>query len=69
MIRFAIYAKITSNPKMKFGPLFRNRRTYKTEKSAKGVLRKQEEYSPELTLKVVPVKVHKCHECGTELIK
>lgn len=57
MRRFLIEARFANVPKMKWGGLFKNRRTYKNLKSVKAAIRKQKEYRPDLELRYKEVEV------------
>lgn len=63
MKRFEIYANFRFKPRKKFMPLWKDRRTYKTDAYATKVMREQSHYYPELRFRVVEVEIHECPEC------
>lgn len=63
MKRYVILARFVKVPKMKWGNLFKDHRSYKTEKYAKAVIRKQEDYRPDLDFKIKPINVVNCPHC------
>lgn len=67
MKRYVILARFAKVPKMKWGNLFKDHRSYKTEKYAKAVIRKQEDYRPDLDFKIGTLTVTRCHHCKQEL--
>lgn len=64
MVRYEIQARFQKVKDMKFGRLFKDGRTYKTMKSARNIVRKQEDFRPDLEFRVRAVAVKECCECG-----
>lgn len=67
MKRYTILSKYAHKQKMKWGNLFQDHRSFKTEKYAKAVIRKMKEYRPELDFKVRTFTVTTCHHCKQDL--
>jgi hypothetical protein len=62
VIRFQILARNIIKHK-KFGILFKDARTYQSEQYARRVMKRNEEYYPELEFKVEGVVVNNCPHC------
>ena len=71
MERWAIYGRTYNNSGKwsKWGPLFKDRRSFKSRKYANSVMRKHEQgFGPGVELKVKAVIAHSCPTCGAKLI-